>query len=130
MIFEIILQIRALPHCAHYKLCVQHTSLAGLSSTHRTVTLSSAQAHCCHQSSAYFKSISLEGVPCGFGSLALGYCPSMLLQSEHENCVMCQNLSLKYFHKQLKIRKIKDPQKFSAIQYFMKIPATRFLPLD
>ena len=41
----------------------------------------------CQQSNAYFEGISSEGVPCGFGNLATGCCPSMLLQSEHVNCV-------------------------------------------
>ena len=33
---------------------------------------------------------------------------------------MCQKFSLKYFHKQLKIREIKDLRKFSAIRYVVK----------
>ena len=37
------------------------------------------------QSNAYFDGISLECIPCGFGSIALGCCPSMLLQSQHES---------------------------------------------
>ena len=32
----------------------------------------------------------------------------MLLQSEHEKCVACQTVLLKYFHKWLKVCKIKD----------------------
>ena len=40
-----------------------------------TVTLSSAQARSCQQSNA----ISLKSVPCRFGSIAPGCCPSMLL---------------------------------------------------
>ena len=45
------------------------------------------------------KGISLERVPCRFGSLALGCCPSMLLQSECENCAACENFLLKKFAK-------------------------------
>ena len=40
----------------------------------------------------------------GFGSLASGYCPLMLLQSECKNCVACQKFVLKYFRERLKIR--------------------------
>ena len=39
-------------------------------------------------------------------------------------CAVCQNFSLKYFHKRFKIhkiREIKDPRKFSAIQYYITI---------
>ena len=39
--------------------------------------------------------MSLERVPCGFGSLALGCCPSTLLQCE--NCVACQNFCWNIF---------------------------------
>ena len=77
-------------------------------------------AHCCFELAAvskamhaYFEDFSLDRVPCRFGSLATGYL-SMLLRSEHENCVACQKFSLKYFCKRLKIRKIceiKDTQK-------------------
>ena len=51
-----------------------------------TVTLSSTRARSCQQSNAYFKCISLESIPHGFGSIAPGCCPSMILQSERENC--------------------------------------------
>ena len=104
-IFEDFSEIISRIHCMcmphTYILWAWHTSLAGLSNMHRTVTLSSTRARNCQQSNAYFEGISLERVPCGFGSLAQGCCPSMLLQSEHENCVVCQNFSLKYFRKQL-----------------------------
>ena len=101
-------------HTLHmYMLWAWHASLAKLSNMHRTVTLSSAQARNCQQSNAYFEGVSLESVPCGFGSLVPECCPSMLLQLECENCVAHQKFSLKYFRKQLKIRKICE----------MKLPA-------
>ena len=68
-----------------------HTHLASLSNMyHTTSTLSFHRTHTCQQSNAYFKAVSLDRVPCGFGSLAMGYCLSMLLQSERDNCVACQ----------------------------------------
>ena len=54
-----------------YMLWAWHASLASLSNTHRTVTLSSAQARNCQQSNAYFESVSLESIPCGLGMLSI-----------------------------------------------------------
>lgn len=74
---------------------------------HHTITLLSAQAHSCQQSNA-FEVISKESVTCGFSSLGPECWGLMLLQSEHEKCVACQTVLLKYFHKWLKVCKIKD----------------------
>jgi len=76
-------------------LWVWHTNLVCLT---RTTTLPSAWARSCKQ--------SLERVPCRFGSLALGCCPSALLQSEREKCVLCVEIFLETF---CEISKIKDP---------------------
>ena len=69
-----------------------------------------ARARTCQQSNAYFEGVSLERVPRGFGSLVPGSRPSTLLQSERENCVACQKISLRYFRERLKICEIKDPR--------------------
>ena len=39
------------------------------------------------------------------------------IRSTHMPHATCQKFSLKYFRKRLKIREIKDPQKFCAIRY-------------
>ena len=70
-------------------------------------------------SNAYFEGGFLEGVSCRFGSLALGCCSSTSCsQSAKSVCVMHQKFLLKYFHERWKICEIKDPRKYSAIQYF------------
>ena len=83
-------------------------------------TLLSTQAHCCQQSNAYFEGISMERVPCRFCSLALGCCPSTVLQSEHEQCVCCvsQKIFSEIFLQMRKICKIRDPLRFSAYSIF------------
>ena len=85
---------------------------------HRTVTLSSPRAHTCQQSNAYFKGVSLESIPCGFGSLVPGCCASTLLELECKNCVVQQKFLLKDFRERLKIHeihKMKYPQKNLAL---------------
>ena len=62
--------------------------LIGLCNTHRTVTLSSTQAHSCLQSNAHFKGISSEKVACGFGGLAA---PLTLLQSDVKTVSQVKN---------------------------------------
>ena len=92
---EIILQII----CMRMQQTQYTTGVAykpGLSNTHGH-TISSARARSFLQSNAYFGGISLEWVSCGFGSLAPGCCPSMLLQSECENCVSHKNFRWNIF---------------------------------
>ena len=86
--------------------------LVGLCSTHRTVTLSSTQACSCLQSNAHFKGISSERVACGFGGLAAQL---TLLQSDVKTVSRVKNFDEIW----LKICKIKDPRKFSAIRYYL-----------
>ena len=62
--------------------------LIGLCNTHRTITLSSTQAHSCQQSNAHFKGISLERVACGFGGLAA---PLTRLQSDMKTVLRFKN---------------------------------------
>ena len=70
-------------------------------------------------SNAYFEGDFLEGVSCRFGSLDPGCCSSTSCsQSTKSVCVMHQKFLLKYFCERWKICEIKDPQKYSAIQYF------------
>ena len=65
--------------CARYTrnvVWMSHTSKFYLIRTHTVVR---ARACSCQQSNAYFEGISLESIPCRYGSIAPGCCPSTLL---------------------------------------------------
>ena len=73
-----------------------------LSNTHRH-TVVHAQACICQQSNAYFEGISLESIPCGFGSML----SIDAFECKNKTGLCLKNFLLKYFCKRLKIRKIR-----------------------
>ena len=100
----------------HNVLWVWHTSTFYLIRIHTVHTAVHTRARSCQHSNAYIEGISLESVPCGFGSIALRCCPSTLLHMT--TIVYVSKIFVEIIHEWLKIceiHKIKDPQKFSII---------------
>ena len=112
-------------HVAHVNiLWAWNTGLVYLTST---ITLSSTQACSCQHTDAYFEVISLETVPCRFGSLAPGCCPLMLLESDRENCVLrIKNFCLNIFPSGWKFTKLKTHKTWALyITCVFSQPGTR-----
>ena len=94
--FEDFVEICKFPECARR---TAHTP--GLSNTWHHIVISSNLQLLAKQ--CLLEGNFMERVSCGFSSLTLGCCPSMLLQAVWKVCVVHQKFLLKYFHKQWKI---------------------------
>ena len=87
----------------------------------------------CQQTNAYLEDTSLQRTSWGFGSLAPGYCPSTLLQSERKQCVCRASKFLsKYFVNGGKFAKLKTRKNLVpyGISLYHSSPLSFLLPLS